>query len=728
MKKIVFTGVLSCLILLGLYFIPQAGKEELRMEPAPIVLHNSWAQIYVQDRKNLTNNWVIMYTGDETLVLSYSGVSLSKIVNDRRLIEIHGSVASWSVLLSWKIGDRNEGIYPIIMLENTGWIFRWVIQEQLAKENLDTNSISQLWITILFQKNKGSSEKYEFSQIRFHDLAFSRFKSLYSKTTKIFDTGETTSKNLFAYWFTDLLQYVVFSSMFFLFCLFLFLPKSHIESSFQLFFWILAAFFVLVSSLYAFTKWLTWHDEAYSWVMVQEWWKEMLQSIKQDVHPPLYYFYLKLVTFFLWINPILLKVTSTILLIPIFLMGRLFILYFFWKDKQREALLFVFLFGMHFYSIMFSGFIRMYLLGMIAYMIATYFFLKIISNPHTRNMWNTLGYIVFCILWLYIHNYVLFFLVAHWIVVAFLILKEKSAALLKLSLLLGGIIFLAYLPWVWVILEKVQYVNEDYWIAPLTSSIVFEFLAKMVVYVPNVDGINPIVMMGMVGIIYIYIVYSAYWKFRETNNLKLFYVILAISTVPLLLSILYSINIRSIFVDRYFLFWFPFLFFLLVFQRKPFLLILALFGTYFFSYNLVSTEYIKHLQPFQKNLEILLDDYSPNQIIHMNWISLFLSEISAYSHHGSFQNLIYMDNPQNLDQKKFIYTWGGLMDQFRQVHKMDLANLWPKIAIVFTYNAYGLNNKEEELIHIPDTWVKEREYFPEFSGLRIVLYKNLIFE
>ncbi len=182
-----------------------------------------------------------------------------------------------------------------------------------------------------------------------------------------------------------------------------------------------------------------WYDEAFTGILVRQPWKEMIQMIKSDIHPPLYYILLKAWSTIFGYGAFALRAFSISANI-----AHLGIFYIFLKKyciDKKFALIAAMLFAINPFLIAYSAEARMYSLFALLYFCAFYFFIKAMHEK--KNMY----WIFFSILYalcLYTHYMAIVGILPFFIYI--IIEKNRLKNATKCIASFFGIFFLYY-PW-----------------------------------------------------------------------------------------------------------------------------------------------------------------------------------------------------------------------------------------------------------------------------------------
>jgi len=184
-----------------------------------------------------------------------------------------------------------------------------------------------------------------------------------------------------------------------------------------------------------------WYDESFSIILAKNSVQNLFEIAKADVHPPLYYLLLHL-----WI-----KVSANITFIRffsvLFSISSIIIAYLFSKEilNEKVGLLTSFSLSISPLFVHHSQEIRMYSLLLFFILTSTYFFWKFAKD---KKILSAILYVFFSVCGFYTHYYILFIIIAQLIYLTSVnVLQGDIIKRLKTSLILGGSIFVLYIPW-----------------------------------------------------------------------------------------------------------------------------------------------------------------------------------------------------------------------------------------------------------------------------------------
>lgn len=205
-----------------------------------------------------------------------------------------------------------------------------------------------------------------------------------------------------------------------------------------------------------------WADEAYTFAMVRHSFADIWRITAADVHPPLYYFLVKIFTFPFGYSQYSVRLFSGIcyLLIPViggWQLTRLF--------DRKTGLLFMLLYMLFPFPLAYATEARMYSSASLAIFLCALFAYRAYSGGKVGD-W--IGFTAAGLCAAYQHY---FALVAAGVIYGVLLvcILVKKRPLIKPWLIVSGVTIVLYLPWLKCFIEQLAFkVNNEYWIAPIT--------------------------------------------------------------------------------------------------------------------------------------------------------------------------------------------------------------------------------------------------------------------
>lgn len=281
-----------------------------------------------------------------------------------------------------------------------------------------------------------------------------------------------------------------------------------------------------------------WIDEAYSLAMIQRSFSEIWSITAADVHPPLYYFALKLFCGLfrnsLW-SAKLFSVIPYVFVLAFggWELGKLF--------QKTTGLWFMILFFCFPYAMPFSIEIRMYSLAAAFVLGNAVFAYKAYLDPKPVN-WCAFAF--FGTAAAYTHYFAFVSIIFVYAFLLFSILLKKKTAW-KQWLLAFGASVLLYAPWLRsFIAQLIVKVNNEYWIAPITLGTVAEYARDLF----NVVEIKhfPVFFAGTYLLAFLYVIFS-----RSVSHRAEALLCLAVPIGTVAVGVAASILVRPVFVIKY---------------------------------------------------------------------------------------------------------------------------------------------------------------------------------
>lgn len=227
-----------------------------------------------------------------------------------------------------------------------------------------------------------------------------------------------------------------------------------------------------------------WHDEAFSALLIKYPFGEMMYRIGLDVHPPMYYIFLRF-WHYLFGDSLLALRSYTVF----FSVGTIWAAWAFVKEafkNEKAATLAALLVAVNPFQIQYATEARMYTMGAFFALLAAYFLTRALHSqslahenadknmPHTpedikNTKWmflNYLGFSLSIIIMIYTHYYLLFTAAAICFYGLVYLFMHHQGNIKKYFYLLGSfaLIFVSYLPWLKTFLYQYRQVGEGYWI------------------------------------------------------------------------------------------------------------------------------------------------------------------------------------------------------------------------------------------------------------------------
>ncbi len=294
-----------------------------------------------------------------------------------------------------------------------------------------------------------------------------------------------------------------------------------------------------------------WFDEAFSAYIIQFDFAEIARYTATDVHPPLYYWLLKLWSMLFGTGELALRSMSMFFAGVAITFGFLLARRYFGRQAAWLSLLFMALAPM---LVRYGQEMRMYTLAAAIAMAATYVLARATEGKN-RKLWVTYGVLVG--LGMLTHYFTALVWIAHWVWRASVTkgsLKARIRQMLtKQWLWAHGVaigLFALWLPFLARQLVDVQ-VN-GFWIPPVTPTTIPNFLTNVLFYQEQtmVTGWLALAFLGIVGLL----VWLAVRVYGGLNGMqrRVYGLVAAVAFVPMIVLFLASMPpLRPAFVDRY---------------------------------------------------------------------------------------------------------------------------------------------------------------------------------
>ncbi|MBX4205103.1 MAG: glycosyltransferase family 39 protein [Candidatus Doudnabacteria bacterium] len=299
--------------------------------------------------------------------------------------------------------------------------------------------------------------------------------------------------------------------------------------------------------LYNNTAVALWHDEAFSALYVRDYsWSEMMYRIGLDVHPPLYYWLLRIWTFPFGMGLISLRGFS--ILFGVLTVWAAYLLVKKAFGNQTLGLLAALLVALNPFQAQYALEARMYTLGTFLILYSSYWLLKALDTKRWKD-WIIYG--VLAAACIYTHYYLIFSVAAQGLYLVYWLFKNKqvNSGILKNQTIrvIGAyaLSFILFLPWLKQFLIQRSRVEHQYWIPPMDRWSIPSTIWKMIF---GGQGIRHLIL-EIATIITIVIIYLFIRRIKNQEKWLILFGLL----VPFVASILLSLQ-TALYLDRYFVF------------------------------------------------------------------------------------------------------------------------------------------------------------------------------
>lgn len=281
-----------------------------------------------------------------------------------------------------------------------------------------------------------------------------------------------------------------------------------------------------------------WHDEAFSALYIHYPWGEMMHRIALDVHPPLYYWTLRLWSYVFGSSLLSLRSLSILFGVLTIYAGYLFVKQAFKNEKL--AILAAFFLAINPFQGQYAIEARMYTLGTFLILLSSYLLVKALES-NKKSDWAYYGIAVAACF--YTHYYLFFSIAAQGLYFLYCQWKDK-----KLNINGWGAYILSvvlFIPWIPTLLVQVKRVEKAYWIPAPDRWSIPDTIWKMIF---GGEGINhPTLFLATIVALFL-----IYFFFRQTKTHVRWLVVLSL-VVPFAAAIAISFK-QAIYLYRYFVF------------------------------------------------------------------------------------------------------------------------------------------------------------------------------
>lgn len=425
----------------------------------------------------------------------------------------------------------------------------------------------------------------------------------------------------------------------------------------------------IILRLYNLTKISLWHDEAFSALLVKYPWGEMFYRIGLDVHPPLYYVFLRIWHYIFGHSLFSLRAMSVL-----FGVGTIVLVYFFIKrffNNKAAALTAALLVAVNPFQIQYVTEARMYTMGAFFAVLAA--FLLGLALEHTltyykqkkrivksKMLWSYVGFTLSASILMYTHYYLLFTVAALGLYGLWFLYKNFGLQFKKyLWLILSGVgLIILYLPWLQWFFYQYKQVGAGYWIPPMDMWSIPHTLYELTIRIANPSK----VLLALVTIAALWIIISFLKRYSNPEK----WLALAVFLAPFGGAILFAILAKlqggdsSVYLVRYFIFASSFLLIIIALWMQQIrvrglraILIILLVATNLFSVGYYWQQVKVSEKPGMAGLAKLID-------VNAKPLDKIISASSfEYFNYKYYYNHVY-DNQNSLQPK--LYTGGSRVE------------------------------------------------------------------
>lgn len=335
---------------------------------------------------------------------------------------------------------------------------------------------------------------------------------------------------------------------------------------------ILIAIFLAGAGLrfYNLTKISLWHDEAFSALLIKYSWGEMIYRIGLDVHPPMYYFFLRIWHYIFGYSLFSLRSMSVAFGVGTIIAVYVLVKRFF--GTTQAALIAASLIAFNPFQIQYVTEARMYTMGAFFAVLATYYLaiaLQATKNYYTQNnpilkpslgkqALYYLGFVISSSILTYTHYYLLFTVAGLGFAgLIYLWLQFRWSLKKYLGLILSGLaIGVLFIPWLKVFLFQFKQVGAGYWIPPINIWSIPSTLYDLIFHIGQPSKF----VMAACSIFTLAVIWQVFKQYQQLEKWLIIIPFLAPFGGAILFAILAKLQGEnsSVYLVRYFLFASPF--------------------------------------------------------------------------------------------------------------------------------------------------------------------------
>ncbi len=324
----------------------------------------------------------------------------------------------------------------------------------------------------------------------------------------------------------------------------------------------------LLLRLWHLTSISLWHDEAFSALLIKYSWGEMMYRIGLDVHPPMYYIFLRIWSYVFGHSLFSLRGMSVLFGVAAIIATYYFVNYIF-HDK-KAALIAAALVAVNPFQVQYVTEARMYTMGAF-FAIAAAFALaaalrtqssyyatianEVLRAQLRKRFLKYYALFVLCsAILIYTHYYLLFMVAALGAyALLYCIVHFKAKLTRYIWVILSGILIaVSFLPWLKIFLFQLKQVGGGYWIPPMDVWSIPSTLWDLLLRLPNPTHW----MFVLVAIFTVWVIIRLIWKQSQTEK----WLILAGFLAPFAGAMLFFVLAKiqgtesSVYLVRYFIF------------------------------------------------------------------------------------------------------------------------------------------------------------------------------
>lgn len=286
-----------------------------------------------------------------------------------------------------------------------------------------------------------------------------------------------------------------------------------------------------------------WFDEAYSSNLIRGDFGQIAKMTALDVHPPFYYWCLKVWSMIFGRTTFALRTLSVFF--SVISIICLYILTKRWSKSNKTAVILTSLFAACPFFIFYSGEMRMYSLSCLIVISGT-LLLDLALEKNKKILWLLYSFSIIAAL--YTHYFAALGFLAHFI---FLIFYFKKHGFNKNIIWVYILAVVAYIPWIPIVLAQTNGVENGYWPNPITPLTFIRFFSYSFVYYEAIESNLYHLSVTVIAVIIMLIVaLMSVPQMGKSTKEKTFLVAL-LTFIPPAVLIIISVIGESVYVERY---------------------------------------------------------------------------------------------------------------------------------------------------------------------------------
>jgi len=290
-----------------------------------------------------------------------------------------------------------------------------------------------------------------------------------------------------------------------------------------------------------------WFDESYSAYLIRGDFGQIWSLTAVDVHPPLFYFLLKVWSLIFGTSDIALRFMSVFF-------GGVGIIFAFHLVKKwfglKVATVGTTLLALSPMLIRYGQEMRMYTLVFAIIVAATYVLELALENPTRKRYWILYAILVAVGMWTH------YFTALAWLAQAIYLIFVRKQNIFKRPLITTYLLAVAlYLPWIPSLFSQVKSVQGGFWIPEVSAVTPVDYFTN-VLFFKNADDLKDwlVPLFLIVVILTTFMVVTVYRKLKKTEMRSFIGLLLLVFLPPALLILLSMPPLKPMFIDRYVLY------------------------------------------------------------------------------------------------------------------------------------------------------------------------------